>query len=191
MRIDYHVHTEFSNDCSIPMADQCEAAVRAGIAQVAFTEHEDSNPKDYLPNSLDHPAYFAEVARCRERFAGRLTIRAAIEVSEPHVYVDVARRVLGSGAYPWDFVLGSLHWLDANTNTTNPDDFFGKFADWRDAFRAYYREMQRMAAAGDFDVLAHMDYPARYGRKYYGNDYDIRIYEPEIRPVLRALIERG
>lgn len=189
MCIDYHVHTGFSSDCSVPMAEQCEAAVRAGIGEIAFTEHEDSNPKDYLPNSFDHPKYFDELARCRRHYAGKLVIRAAIEVSEPHVYTDVAQRILG--AHPWDFVLGSLHWLDADTNTTNPDDFFGKFDDWRDAFRAYFREMLHMASRGDFDVLAHMDYPARYGRRYYGDAYNIGEYEPEIRAVLSALIERG
>ena len=191
MRVDYHVHTDFSSDCKAPMREQCQAAIRAGIEQIAFTEHEDSNPKDYLPNSFDHPAYLHEMARCRDEFGGQLTIRAAIEVSEPHCYVDLVDGVLSR--YPWDFVLGSLHWLDAGTNS-GTRDFFTRFSDWRESFRAYFREMLVMVQRGNFDVLAHMDYPARYFPLYANGAngaYDIAEYEPEIRPILQTLIERG
>ena len=188
MRVDYHVHTEFSNDCNVPMQEQCQAAIRAGLAQIAFTEHEENNPKEYLPFSFDHPAYLHELARCRKEFDGQLTIRAAIEISEPHRYADAAERVLSR--YAWDFVLGSLHWFDADTNT-NERAFFTRFGDWRESFRAYFREMQVMAQRGNFDILAHMDYPARYMARFLKDEYDIALYEPEIRPVLQALIERG
>jgi histidinol-phosphatase (PHP family) len=188
MHVDYHVHTEFSNDCAIPMQEQCETALRAGIAQIAFTEHEENNPNEYLPFSFDHPAYFAEVERCRSLCEDQLTIRAAIEISEPHRYAIEAERVLRR--HPWDFVLGSLHWLTTDINTNSPN-FFRGFGDWRESFRAYFREMLLMARQGDFDVLAHLDYPARYSVPYCGSAYDICEYEHEIRPVLRALIERG
>jgi histidinol-phosphatase (PHP family) len=188
MCFDYHVHTEFSNDCDIPMEDQCRAAIRAGLSQIAFTEHEENNPKEDLPFSFDHPAYLSKLARCRQEFGAQLTIRAAIEISEPHRYAEAAERVLSR--YAWDFVLGSLHWYDADTNT-NAREFFTRFGDWRESFRAYFREMRVMAERGNFDVLAHMDYPARYMGRYLKDEYDIALYEPEIRPVLRALIERG
>jgi histidinol-phosphatase (PHP family) len=188
MRCDYHVHTEFSNDCNVPMHEQCKAAIAAGIRQIAFTEHEENNPREYLPFSFDHPAYLEELALCRERFGADLTIRAGIEISEPHRYPVETARVLAR--YPWDFVLGSLHWLDAETNT-NSREFFTRYGDWRGGFRAYFTEMLALARDGDFDILAHMDYPARYGKPYFGDAYDIRAYEMEIRAVLAVLIERG
>ena len=188
MLVDYHVHTEFSNDCIVPMAEQCQAAIAAGISQIVFTEHEENNPREYLPYSFDHPAYLREMAACRARFGDRLAIRAGIEISEPHCHAEAAERVLAR--YPWDFVLGSLHWLDADTNALSRD-FFVRFGDWRESFRAYFREMQVMARQGDFDILAHLDYPARYAGPYCDNAYDISVYEAEIRPVLSALIARG
>jgi histidinol-phosphatase (PHP family) len=188
MRVDYHVHTGFSSDCDVPMQEQCQAAMRAGIAQIAFTEHEDNNPKEYMPFSFNHPAYYAEMERCRALYAGQLIIRAGIEISEPHRYADAAEHVLRR--YPWDFVLGSLHWLTPDVNTMVAE-FFNGFGDWRESFRAYFREMLVMAQRGDFDVLAHLDYPARYGARYYGDAYDIREYEPQIRAVLRTVIDRG
>ncbi|HEY3290157.1 MAG TPA: histidinol-phosphatase HisJ family protein [Anaerolineae bacterium] len=188
MRVDYHVHTEFSNDCNVQMYQQCKAAIAAGIQQIAFTEHEENNPREYLPFSFDHPTYLDELALCRREAGDRLTIRAGIEISEPHRYPEATRRVLQR--YPWDFVLGSLHWLDEYTNTGLPA-FFTRFGDWRESFRAYFTEMLNLAREGDFDILAHLDYPARYGRAYFGTDYNICAYELEIRAVLAALIARG
>ncbi len=188
MRCDYHVHTEFSNDCNVPMHEQCKAAIAAGIHQIAFTEHEENNPREQLPYSFDHPAYFEELTLCRARFSADLTLRAGIEISEPHRYAVETARVLAG--YPWDFVLGSLHWLDAETNT-NSREFFTRYGDWRGGFHAYFTEMLALARDGDFDILAHMDYPARYGRPYFGDAYDIRDYETDIRAVLAMLITRG
>ncbi len=188
MRVDYHVHTEFSNDCLAPMEEQCRAAIAAGVRQIAFTEHEENNPREFLPFSFDHPAYLQELARCRARYGDRLLIRSGIEISEPHRYTVETARVLRR--YPWDFVLGSLHWISADINT-GTREFFTAYGDWRASFRAYFREMLNLARYGDFDVLAHMDYPARYCAPYIDGVYDIREYEDEIRAVLRAVIERG
>ncbi|MCL4507275.1 MAG: histidinol-phosphatase HisJ family protein [Chloroflexi bacterium] len=188
MRVDYHVHTEFSNDCNVPMEEQCRAAIAAGIRQIAFTEHEENNPREFLPFSFDHPAYLQELAHCRARFGDRLTIRAGIEISEPHRYPVETERVLRR--YPWDFVLGSLHWVSAELNT-GAREFFTSYGGWRESFRAYFREMLNLARSGDFDILAHMDYPARYCAPYIDGAYDIREYEDEVRAVLRAIIERG
>lgn len=188
MRVDYHIHTEFSNDCNVPMREQCKAAIAAGIQQIAFTEHEENNPREYLPFSFDHPAYLDELTICRSDYGDRLTIRAGIEISEPHRYPEATQRVLER--YQWDFVLGSLHWLDYYTNTASRE-FFTRFGDWRDSFRAYFTEMLNLARAGDFDILAHLDYPARYGAAYFDSAYDICAYETEIRAVLAALIARG
>lgn len=188
MLIDTHTHTDFSYDCNVPMQRQCEAAIAAGVREIAFTEHEENNPNEDAPGSFRHAAYFRELERCRRLFDGRLTIRAGIEISEPHRYAAQAERVLA--AYPWDFVLGSLHWVDEQTNVLRPD-FFTRYGGWREAFRVYFRELLALSQRGGFDVLAHLDYPARYVRPARGEVYDIREFEADVRPALQALIDRG
>ncbi len=44
--------------------------------------------------------------------------------------------------------------------------------------------MLDLARYGDFDVIAHFDYPARYVRVPSGQAYDIREFEDGIRPIL-------
>lgn len=186
--VDYHTHTHFSQDSEAPMEAQCRAAIAMGLKQIAFTEHEDYNPDDSTSFFFKHDDYLKEIARCRALFDGQLIIRQAIEVSEPHRYPELAGPVLSK--YAWDFVLGSLHWLTPWINTFEPA-FFTYCGDWRQSFRDYFIEMQQLARYGDFDVLAHIDYPARYGLKYFGDSYDITEYEKEIREVLKIIIDRG
>jgi histidinol-phosphatase (PHP family) len=185
---DYHVHTSFSEDSTASMESQCEAAVARGIRQIAFTEHEDYNPQDPTSFYFKHAEYQAELARCRRIFDGRLVIRAGIEVSEPHRYPQLCGPVLAQ--YEWDFVLGSLHWLSAEVNTYLPE-FFEHTGDWRRSMRLYFAETVRLVETGDFDVLAHIDYPTRYNRAAMNDEYDIRDFEDDVRPILAAVVARG
>ena len=47
---DYHLHSAFSGDCDAPMEEQVQAALRAGLQYLCFTEHlealSDCDPHD-------------------------------------------------------------------------------------------------------------------------------------------------
>lgn len=188
MLVDYHCHTAFSKDCDYPMEDQIRAAITAGVREIAFTEHEDYNPEDFTSFFFDHPAYWNAIRAFRRVYGNRITIRAGIEISEPHRYPQATQEILQ--AYPWDFVLGSLHWLEGKYNTFLPS-FFSAFGNWRESFRRYFVEMQTLAAEGDYDILSHIDYPARYGYAAFGENYDIAEWEAEIRAILQHVVARG
>lgn len=188
MPVDYHCHTHFSADCDVPMSDQCRAAILGGVKQIAFTEHEDYNPTDLTSFFFKHEDYMREVTRCREQFGDQLTIRAGIEISEPHRHAECVGEVLRK--HNWDFVLGSLHWLTPMIDSCK-DAFFVYSNDWRQSFCDYFTEMVELARDGDFDVLSHLDYPSRYNRHRFGESYDIRDYEDIIREVLKQIIARN
>lgn len=186
--VDYHVHTSFSQDSDAAMEDQCRAAINSHVREIAFTEHEDYNPDDPTSFFFKHDEYWRELERCRQLFGKQLTIRAGIEISEPHAFADNASAILKK--YNWDFVLGSLHWVSGKYNTYL-ESYFTEFGDWRMSFRRYFAELIDLAENGNFDVLSHIDYPARYGRNIYGSEYNIAEYEDLIRPALAAIIRRG
>ena len=94
------------------MADMCAAAVERGIPEIGFTEHYDQHPGDSCRNWLRVPEWAASLAQCRAEFAGRLIIRAGIEIGEPHIFTKEAQSVLAQ--HPFDYVLGSLHWVGAD-----------------------------------------------------------------------------
>ncbi len=183
----YHTHSDFSCDCHATMADMCRAAIDQGIAELGFTEHYDlvQGESPECRDSFRLEAWAAELARCRAEFAGQLTLRAGIELGEPHRYAAEARALLAR--YPFDYALGSLHWA-------GPDSIFDlayfKRLPAAEAYGRYFTELEQMARLGGFDILSHLDVPVRAGFGVYGG-YDPRDYEADIRPVLQACIDNG
>lgn len=177
---DYHVHTTFSCDAHDTLDAMCRRAIEVGLQEIAFTEHADFEHLDSCYRYLEPAAYFEAIGAARRRYGDRLTIRAGVEVGEPHRYPDETAALLS--AYPFDFVIGSLHWVDGRP-TFRPEFFDGRPAEaaWRD----YFDELVRLCQAGDFDVLAHLDLPKRH------STFDPTPYADLIRAALQSLIDRG
>ena len=184
--LDYHIHTHFSCDCQAPMEAMCQAAVERGIPEIGFTEHYDLHPLETDCFDWFRLEPWAEaLERCRAQFAGRLVIRAGVEIGEPHRFGAEARALLAR--YPFDYVLGSLHWVGDESVF---DLAYFQARPEAEAHRLYFQELARVAQAGGFDILSHLDVTARTAFAAYGR-YDPREHEATIRPVLRACIERG
>lgn len=182
---DYHMHSEFSIDCDVPIATRCETAIELGLTEICVTDH-----ADFVPNSRSNgyyrpDAYFAEVERCRAMYGGRVTLRAGVEIGEWHIYPDRASAL--ADGYPYDCILGSLHRVRDET-VMLPDYFHPRTE--LEAYEAYYTELLTMVRHGGFDILAHLDVPKRYGFTVH-NRYVSLEYEAMIREVLRAAIDRG
>lgn len=183
---DYHVHTEASCDCRATMAEMCRSAVQQGIAEIAFTDHFDPKLGDLCYGYYHPERYFAALEAARREFEPQgLTIRAGIELGEYHLFHADMAPVLA--AWPYDFVLGSLHWVGDQIvfdreyfRTNGPHDSFAR----------YFIELERLARFGGFDVLSHPDVVKRVGYFAVGG-FDIRQWEDLVRPVWRACIENG
>ncbi len=182
---DYHLHTTFSMDSKMAMENACHEAVRRGLAEICFTEHVDCVPEDEGAGFFNPAAYMSEVDRCRDLFDGSLTVRAGIEFGEPHRFGHELERLLDG--YPWDFVIGSLHWVGPELVMT-PDYFDGKTQE--QAYLAYFEEMLALVSVANIDIVGHLDVPKRYAVDRYGLFDSCQFAEP-IRAVLRTCVERG
>jgi histidinol-phosphatase (PHP family) len=181
---DYHIHTRFSSDGLVGMAEMCQAAVERGLTEIGFTEHLDFDPGDAHLPPYRVEAWWEEIECCRHMFRASLTIRAGIELSEPHRYPKTIQGVLER--FPWDYTLGALHWVDSAL--IFHETYFERSAER--AYLDYFEELVRMAQTGGFDILAHLDVVKRYAVEHYG-PYDPRRYEAEIREILRSCVARG
>ncbi|MEP0764639.1 MAG: histidinol-phosphatase HisJ family protein [Chloroflexota bacterium] len=183
---DYHVHTEASCDCRATMAEMCRSAVQRGIAEIAFTDHFDPKPEDLCYGYYRPERYFAALEAARREFAPQgLTIRAGVELGEYHLFHTDMAPVLA--AWPYDFVLGSLHWVGDQIVF---DEGYFRANGPHDSFARYFTELERLARFGGFDVLSHPDVVKRVGYGAVGG-FDIRQWEDLVRPVWRACIENG
>ncbi|HUG16683.1 MAG TPA: histidinol-phosphatase HisJ family protein [Thermomicrobiales bacterium] len=185
---DYHMHSEFSIDCAVPIADRCEQAIALGLAEICVTDHCDYMPADKGHGYYRPQAYFAELERCRALYDGRVTLRAGVEVGEWHVFRGQVEAL--AAAHPYDFIIGSLHWVGLTPEfmVLEPEYFSGR--EQQEAYEAYYSELLMMVDGGGFDVIGHLDVPKRAGFGVYGA-YSSADFEEPIRAVLRRAIERG
>ena len=184
-RHDYHVHSCFSHDSDASLEAACRVAIDRGLDEIAFTDHVDLGP-DFPEDYFRAPEYLAAIARCRARYGEELAVCAAVELGEPHLYPDETAALLD--AHDFDFVLGSAHYA------------LGMRAAWREeffvdplheAYESYFRQVVRLAAAGDYDVLAHVDLIKRDARQF-GKLYDgPGPYGDMIRTALKSVVERG
>ncbi len=184
--LDYHMHSNASCNSRASMAEMCRSAMSRGIYEVAFTEHFDLNPADWCTRYYKPEVYFERLAAARQELAPHgMTIRAGLEVGEIHRWGDEIRPVLA--AWPYDVVLGSLHWVDGNS--VFDAEFFRTHTE-EETIRAYFIELERMVRVGGFDVLSHPDVIKRVAYTVYGH-FDIAMWEDVVRPVWQACIEMG
>jgi histidinol-phosphatase (PHP family) len=181
---DYHMHSTFSEDGASSPEEMCRQANKLGIPEIGFTEHWDVGPYEKKPRFFQPEPWYAEIERLRELFAGRLTIRAGTELSEPHLYPQESSEVLKRA--PFDYVLGSVHFVGPHF-VFDDAYFHNNTAD--EVYRAYFAEVERLLQAANFDILAHLDVPVRTGKPIFG--YDPTRYEDQIRSILHMVIERN
>ena len=182
--LDYHMHSRFSEDGDNTLEAMCRRAIKLGLPEIGFSEHWDVGPYESKPRYFKPEPWYAEIARLRGFFAGKLMIRAGVEVAEPHLYPQETAEVLERA--PFDYVIGSVHFVGRNFmfdgeyfQTHNADEVYG----------GYFTELDRMVRSADIDIVAHFDIPARAGIPIFG--YEPSRYEEKIRSVIKTCIERG
>jgi histidinol-phosphatase (PHP family) len=203
--IDGHAHSQFSWDASEgSMSESCRQAARVGLGGIAFTEHADLTDwtlppsvsidpdwKPYLHGRtvklprLDVQGYLAEVEECRAHFP-ELRILSGVEISEPHWHQAEVRALLAEGRF--DRVLSSVH---AGLLGENACEVYALFREQpaEQVLRDYLAEATRMIQTVDVQVLAHIDYAARYWPRDAG-PHDVEQFEDDYRQVLEALAMR-
>jgi len=183
---DYHVHTTHSLDCNTPIEASCEAAIRAGVSEIAFTDHVDHEPYVQESGFNRYDDYLESVERVRDRYGDRLVILAGAEVDFNTRIADQVEDFLERHD-DFDFIIGSVHFGEAG-ELIFPEYFATRSLD--DVFVPYYEQLHAAVETGWFDTIGHIDLPKRYAPLSAG-DYDPLRYERHLRPVLRALIDRS
>lgn len=182
--IDYHVHSNISYDCKVPMTEMCAQAVALGVQEICFTDHFNNHLLDMDLGYYKPDRYFQLLETCRQQFP-QLSILAGVELGEPHRWTRKIRPVIE--AYPYDIVLGSVHWVGGE-NMFNRDYFNTRTA--QVAYREYFAEVLRLCEAGGFDILAHVDLPKRLGSSIFGA-FDAASYESDLRRIWEVCIKNG
>lgn len=169
--VDYHVHSEYSDDSWYPMEDVVKDAIALGLDEICFTDHVDYGVKyDWHEKekarivdgerilNVDYEKYFAELDDLREHYKGRIKIQRGLEFGMQMHTIDPFQEVFNR--YPMDFVLLSVHQVDDKEFWTG--DFQKGMSD-HESYERYYQEMYDLVRTyHDYSCLAHMDLIRRY-----------------------------
>jgi len=176
MRVDLHVHTEFSCDSEAKMERCAEEALSKGITTLCFTDHVDLNPNDYGYNYYAPDRYFENYRKVRDKYEGRVILLSGIEFGEPHLYADKLKEL---SACPYDYIIGSIHWIGDMFPCQKVREQYSAKA----FYTLYWEEVLKTVKQGGFDALGHIDFPKRY----YGEIY---YEEAKVREIFQYLLDK-
>ncbi|MBT2697579.1 histidinol-phosphatase HisJ family protein [Bacillus sp. ISL-40] len=180
--MDYHHHTNHSFDSTASMVEVCKKAVENEIQEICFTEHFSVNPLAPTYGHMVFEKYLNEIWFCQEQFKGQLTLKAGIELCEPHLLKDQYDEILQP--LDLDFILGSVH------NLNNQKLRLALKEDHPTAYERYFNELYHMISTADIDILAHFDLMKRYAYKEHSL-YDFHEYQEIIEQILKKAIDRN
>lgn len=196
IQADMHMHTWFSTDSEACPRDMADEAVRKGLKTICFTDHFDKDDLEWGEEGIfDVDAYFVEMQKLQEEYAGKLNIRIGIELGlRTHLkdyYEELTKK------YPFDFVIGSVHNVpykkDAEGNILYTDPAAEKLFTDRTDKEAYRLMMEttleNVRTSDCFQTLGHLDYVVRYG-KSREKEYSYTDYADIIDEILKLLIEK-
>jgi histidinol-phosphatase (PHP family) len=173
---DYHVHLEKGPYTAEWLGRFVAVAQQRGLGELGLTEHlcdfyegqeasgtwwagaPEDEDREYSRRwwqgrprcSLDEYVTLVKDARPEG-----ITLRLGVEVDYFPAAEASLRQLLA--AYPFDLVLGSVHWLDGwgFDHLSRLERWQGRDVDA--VYRRYFAELGRAARSGLFDVLAHVD----------------------------------
>jgi histidinol-phosphatase (PHP family) len=172
---DYHMHLMaddalYTDETYSPNAVEpyVEAARRAGVDEIAFTDHVSRFRE--ARGWLDHPLWAQDAVADLERYhttvAGARNAGLPVKVGLEVDYLAGREREIAAllDRRDWDVVLGSVHWID------------GLAIDWEEAsiwetlpvadvWERYVDTVCAAAASGLFDVMAHPDLAKVFGHR--------------------------
>lgn len=190
---DTHTHTKYSFDGPQDVRGEvdslCEAAIEAGLSEIAITDHLDINGVvEGIYPDIDCDSIRRDVLAAKEKYAKQLYVCYGIELGQAMEYPNAARDFLDR--YGYEFVIGSLH-----NYPGVPDYSFIDYPQLTDKHieKLFCTSIQGLCDLCDFDgisTVGHFTYMHRYV-KLAGRDIELASFYPEIKAFYKKVIESG
>lgn len=197
MFVDYHVHTNFSDDSTYPMEEVVKDAIHMGMDEICFTDHVDYGIKvdwdsgmeiiyrDGEPMAnVDYPSYAAQIEILRKRYGEQITIRMGMEFGIQMHTIPQFEALYGR--YPFDFILLSVHQVEDREFWTQD---FQRGRTQKEYNERYYEEILNLVKHFQhYSVLGHLDLIVRYDEL---GVYPFEHVRPYVEEILKEVIRNG
>ncbi|MDQ3856054.1 MAG: histidinol-phosphatase HisJ family protein, partial [Chloroflexota bacterium] len=164
---DYHVHTYLCGHATGTAEEYVLQASAQGLPEIGFAEH---IPMYWLPESERDPTiamradqlpqYVQTVLALRAAHSD-VTVRLGVEADFIPGHEERLAEILQR--YPWDYVYGSVHYVDG-WGFDNPE-YRARYDEWDldELYERYFDLVCQAATSGLFDVLGHLDVIKKWG----------------------------
>ncbi len=152
-KTDYHIHTTYSDGKEDPEA--CiAAAVKKGLREVGFSDH--ITPLDEKQKwCMDYdmlPGYAEHILRLKKEHP-EIEIRLGIELDYVPGKEKLTEKIING--FPFDFIIGSVHYMGNDTVDLGPEFYIGKNISM--IYENYFNMVCEAASTGFFDIIGHPD----------------------------------
>lgn len=194
--IDYHVHSEFSDDSIYDMEDVVKDAIDKGIEEICFTDHVDYGVKrdwnwgdikyrngEPIAN-VDYPRYFEKLKRIKEKYNDKIIIKEGLEFGVQTHTINQFEELYKK--YHFDFIILSIHQIRDLEFWTGE---YQKGKSQKEYNDEYYEELLNVIKKyKNYSVLGHLDLIQRYDPQGF---YPFENNKAIIAGILKQVIKDG
>ncbi|MBQ9086003.1 MAG: histidinol-phosphatase HisJ family protein [Clostridia bacterium] len=182
---DYHMHTTVSFDGIGTAEEMVEAAVKAGLREICFTDHFDYHNNPEIPAGRFSPVDYA--AAYDSLFHPRLIIRRGVEFGLTVWNQKELSKLLQTR--PFDFVIGSVHYVGGYDPY---EKGYWEEKTVKEAFSLYLEEtLACVKAHRDYDVLGHLTYVCKSPNNPTHEPVLYENFQEITDEILRELVRNG
>ncbi|WP_166240836.1 histidinol-phosphatase HisJ [Paenibacillus turpanensis] len=171
MQIDYHTHHVRCGHAEGTLEQYVQKAIEIGLDHIGLSDHMPLihlDPETYPFKGMampyeELPHYVEEAFALKSSYADRIQIRVGMEADYIEGYEDEIRKLIE--AYPWDYVIGSVHFLGDWDITDFRQTEGWSTRDANEVYRRYYDAIRKAAKTGFYDIIGHVDVIKRFGFK--------------------------
>ena len=173
----FHCHTCFCDGRNTP-EEMVEGAIAKGFAAIGFSSHADM--------LADPAAYCARIRNLKELYRGRIEVYLGLE----------AELGLPYEREEYDYVIGSVHYVDGVSVDNTPQILFDGIRDRfggsaRKLIERYHEIFRERIAEYDFDIIGHPDVYTKYNIKHPFFDPSEAWYRAELVKSADAIAATG
>ncbi|HYF75013.1 MAG TPA: histidinol-phosphatase HisJ family protein [Candidatus Nitrosocosmicus sp.] len=184
--IDYHMHSTYSADGHNTIMELCRGAVNKGISEIAVTDHFEPCKADDKCLFYNQKGYWADMAKARQAFKGKLKIKLGVELGQPHLFPAVSDAILAD--FPYDYVIASAHKLPEGMDVSEVE--YEKIAE-EDICAKYLGQLKDLVNWGNFNCIGHLDLIKRYSAAVYKKNISLACQYELLKEVFQLAIAKG
>jgi histidinol-phosphatase (PHP family) len=163
IQCDYHLHTPLCQHATGPMEAYVERAIELGLREVGFSDH-NPLPRGFSANvrmkESELEYYVRRVVDLQYQYRGKIDVLLGLELDYVQGLEDYLAQQIA--AYPWDYILGSVHYLDPECRIGSWTKNYPGSID--EHYGRYFQLVRQLAQSGLCDIIAHIDVVKRCGK---------------------------